>query len=159
MKYILVDAMNLFFRAKHSTHRASDTWTKVGFCLHIMFSSVNKVVRKLDGDHVVFLLDGRSWRKDYYEPYKRNRKELRDKLSDREQEEEQMFFEIFANFHKYLHERTNCTVHVSIYENLQKSQKTFVLLLAHAQIVYLEVFFCSSCTVRKSPFSNYVHLT
>ena len=110
MKYILVDAMNLFFRAKHSTHRASDTWTKVGFCLHIMFSSVNKVVRKLDGDHVVFLLDGRSWRKDYYEPYKRNRKELRDKLSDREQEEEQMFFEIFANFHKYLHERTNCTV-------------------------------------------------
>ena len=110
MKYILVDAMNLFFRAKHSTHRASDTWTKIGFCLHIMFSSVNKVVKKLDGDHVVFLLDGRSWRKDFYEPYKRNRKELRDKLSDKEQEEEQMFFEIFADFHKYLHERTNCTV-------------------------------------------------
>lgn len=110
MKYILVDSMNLFFRAKHSTHRASDTWTKVGFCLHIMFSSVNKVVKKLDGDHIVFCLDGRSWRKDFYEPYKKNRKETREKLSDKEREEEEMFFEIFGDFDKYLRERTNCTV-------------------------------------------------
>ena len=110
MKYILVDSMNLFFRAKHSTHRASDTWTKIGFCLHIMFSSVNKVVKKLDGDHIVFCLDGRSWRRDFYEPYKKNRKETREKLSDKEREEEEMFFEIFGDFDKYLQERTNCTV-------------------------------------------------
>jgi 5'-3' exonuclease len=110
MKYILVDAMNLFFRAKHSTHRAGDTWTKVGFCLHIMFSSINKVIKTYGGEHVVICLDGRSWRKDYYEPYKKNRKELRDKLTDREREEEEMFFEIFADFHKYFQERSNCTV-------------------------------------------------
>jgi 5'-3' exonuclease len=110
MKYILVDTMNLFFRAKHSTHRASDTWTKIGFCLHIMFSSVNKVVKKYGSDHIVFCMDGRSWRKDFYEPYKKNRKELRNKMNEREREEEEMFYEIFENFHKYLQERTNCTV-------------------------------------------------
>jgi len=110
MKYILVDAMNLFFRAKYSSHRASDTWTKLGFCLHIMFTSINKSIKKHGGDHVVFCLDGRSWRKDFYEPYKKNRKETRDKMTDKEREEDEMFFEIFSNFHKYLQERTNCTV-------------------------------------------------
>ena len=110
MKYILVDSMNLFFRARHSTHRASDTWTKLGFCLHLMFSSINKVVKKQGGDHIVFCLDGRSWRKDFYEPYKKNRKEKRDKMTEKEQEEDAQFFEIFANFNKYLQERTNCTV-------------------------------------------------
>jgi len=110
MKYILVDSMNLFFRARHSTHRASDTWTKLGFCLHLMFSSVNKVVRKHGADHIIFCLDGRSWRKDFYEPYKKNRKEKRDKMSEKEIEEDAQFFEIFEKFNKYLQERTNCTV-------------------------------------------------
>jgi 5'-3' exonuclease len=55
-------------------------------------------------------MDGRSWRKDFYEPYKKNRKELRNKMNEREREEEEMFYEIFENFHKYLQERTNCTV-------------------------------------------------
>jgi 5'-3' exonuclease len=110
MKYILVDTMNLFFRAKHSSHRASDTWTKLGFCLHIMFSAVNKVVNKLGADHVVFCLDGRSWRKDVYEPYKKNRKELRDKMSDKDREDDEVFFEIYEKFHKYLQEQSNCTV-------------------------------------------------
>ena len=110
MKYILVDTMNLFFRARHSTHRASDTWTKLGFCLHLMFSSINKVIRKQGGDHIVFCLDGHSWRKDIYAPYKKNRKEKRDKMDVKEQEEEAQFFEIYDHFHKYLQERTNCTV-------------------------------------------------
>jgi 5'-3' exonuclease len=75
-----------------------------------MFSSVNKVVKKYGSDHIVFCMDGRSWRKDFYEPYKKNRKELRNKMNEREREEEEMFYEIFENFHKYLQERTNCTV-------------------------------------------------
>jgi len=110
MKYILVDSMNLFFRARHSTHMASDTWTKVGFCLHIMFSSVNKVIRKYGGDHIVFCLDSRSWRKDVYEPYKKNRKEDLKQLSDKEIEENEQFLEIFAEFNKYIREKTNCSI-------------------------------------------------
>jgi len=102
--------MNLFFRARHSTHRASDTWTKLGFCLHLMFTSVNKVVKKYGADHVVFCLDGRSWRKDFYPPYKKNRQDTRDKRTEKEIEEDTQFFEIFENFNKYIQERTNCTV-------------------------------------------------
>ena len=36
-----------------------------------------------NGDHVVFCLEGRSWRKDVYEPYKKNRKVVLDKRSPR----------------------------------------------------------------------------
>ena len=110
MKYILVDSMNLFFRARHGTFKATDTWTKLGLCMHLMFTSVNKVIRKYGGDHVVFCLDGSSWRKGIYEPYKKNRKELRDKKTEKEIEEDRQFFEIFDEFNKYLQLRTNCSV-------------------------------------------------
>ena len=38
--------------------------------LHLTLSSVNQVVRKFGIDHVVFCLEGRSWRKEFYKPYK-----------------------------------------------------------------------------------------
>jgi len=75
-----------------------------------MFTSVNKVVKKYGADHVVFCLDGRSWRKDFYPPYKKNRQDTRDKRTEKEIEEDTQFFEIFENFNKYIQERTNCTV-------------------------------------------------
>jgi len=109
-KYILVDFLNLFFRARHSAHRASDTWSKLGFSLHVMLSAVNKVHKAHGGDHIVFLLDGRSWRKDFYTPYKKNRQEARDARTEKEAEEDEQFFEVFNNFGKYIEERTNCTI-------------------------------------------------
>ena len=39
---------------------------RVGMAMHIMFNSVKKVWREFDGSHVVFCLEGRSWRKDFY---------------------------------------------------------------------------------------------
>ena len=33
-----------------------------------MFNSINKVWREQKGTHVVIALEGRSWRKDFYEP-------------------------------------------------------------------------------------------
>jgi len=75
-----------------------------------MFTSVNKVVKKYGADHVVFCLDGRSWRKDFYPPYKKNRQDTRDRRTEKEIEEDTQFFEIFENFNKYIQERTNCTV-------------------------------------------------
>ena len=109
-KYILVDFLNLFFRARHSAHRASDTWSKLGFSLHIMLSAVNKVHRTYGGDHIVFCLDGRSWRKDFYEPYKKNRQQARDARTEKEAEEDEQFFEVFADFGKYIEDKTNCTI-------------------------------------------------
>jgi 5'-3' exonuclease len=63
-----------------------------------------------NADHVVFCLEGRSWRKDYYEPYKRNRKEHRDAMTVQQQEEDTLFWEIFDEFKDFIGNKTNCTV-------------------------------------------------
>jgi len=110
MRYVLIDTANMFFRARHSAHRASDTWTKLGFALHVTMMSVNKVVRKFEADHVVFALEGRSWRKDLYKPYKANRAEARAALTETEAEEDQLFWETYDNLTKYLSTKTNCSV-------------------------------------------------
>jgi len=106
--YILVDTANTFFRARHVVR--GDVDTKVGMALHITFNSIKKAWQDFNADHVVFCLEGRSWRKDYYEPYKRNRQEARDALTEREQLEDKAFWEIFDEFKNYITEKTNCTV-------------------------------------------------
>ena len=106
--YILVDTANTFFRARHVVR--GDIDTKVGMALHITLNSVKKAWRDFNADHVVFCLEGRSWRKDYYEPYKRNRQVARDALTQREQEEDTAFWEIFDEFKNFVTEKTNCTV-------------------------------------------------
>ena len=106
--YILVDTANTFFRARHVVR--GDLDTKVGMALHITLNSVKKAWRDFNADHVVFCLEGRSWRKDYYEPYKRNRQVARDALTQREQEEDTAFWEIFDEFKNFMTDKTNCTV-------------------------------------------------
>jgi 5'-3' exonuclease len=106
--YILVDTANTFFRARHVVR--GDVDTKVGMALHITLAGVKKAWQDFDADHVVFCLEGRSWRKDFYEPYKRNRKESRDAMTKAEQEEDEIFWEIFDEFKNFITEKTNCTV-------------------------------------------------
>lgn len=106
--YILVDTANTFFRSRHVVR--GDTDTKVGMALHITMSSILKAWRDFKADHVVFCLEGRSWRKDFYEPYKRNRKETRNAMNAKEQEEDKVFWEIFDEFKNFVTEKTNCTV-------------------------------------------------
>jgi 5'-3' exonuclease len=110
MKYVLVDTANLFFRARHGAFRASDTWEKVGFALHVTLMAANKMARRFEADHMVFALEGRSWRKDLYKPYKNNRAVARQALTEAELEEDQMFWETYDSLTKYLSERTNCSV-------------------------------------------------
>ena len=110
MKYLIIDTANTFFRARHVAFRATDPWEKVGYALHITLNAVNKVYKQFDADHVVFMLEGRSWRKDFYEPYKKNRSVARAALSEKDQEEETLFWETFDSFNKYLQEQTNCSV-------------------------------------------------
>jgi 5'-3' exonuclease len=110
MKYLLVDTANTFFRARHIASRNSDTWEKIGMALHLTLASVNQVVRKFGADHVVFCLEGRSWRKDHYEPYKKNR--VVDALSqtEAEREENEMFWDTYEKFTTFLKEKTNVSV-------------------------------------------------
>jgi len=110
MRYLLVDTANTFFRARHSAHRQADTWDKLGFAIHVTLASVNKAWRDQRADHVVFCLEGRSWRKDYYTPYKANRAVARAALTEKEAEEDQLFWEAFDALKAFVAEKTNCTV-------------------------------------------------
>ena len=108
MKYILVDTANTFFRARHIIR--GNLNEKIGMALHVTFNSIRKAWNDFDADHVVFCLEGRSWRKDFYEPYKRNRSEARAVLTEAQQEEETVFWETFDEFKDFIVGKTNCTV-------------------------------------------------
>ncbi len=110
MKYALIDTANTFFRARHIASRNSDTWEKIGMALHLTLASVNQVVRKYGIDHVVFCLEGRSWRKDIYPQYKAHRKVAEQALTESEQEENKMFWETYDIFTTFLREKTNVSV-------------------------------------------------
>lgn len=106
--YILVDTANTFFRARHVIR--GDLNDKIGMSLATVLGSVRKAWREFKGDHVIFFLEGRSWRKDYYAPYKRQRTEARAAQSPREQEEDRVFWETFDEFKEFITGKTNCTV-------------------------------------------------
>jgi 5'-3' exonuclease len=110
MKYALIDTANTFFRARHIASRNSTTEEKVGMALHLTLASTNQIVRKFGIDHVVFCLEGKSWRKAYYAPYKKNRVVDTMAQTEAEVEENKLFWQTYDTFCTYLKDRTNCSV-------------------------------------------------
>lgn len=106
--YIIVDLANTFFRARHTIRGSLED--KVGMSLHTVLGSVRKAWREFNGTHVVFCLEGRSWRKDFYEPYKKQRAQARAALNAKEAEEEKVFWETFDQFKEFVISNTNSTV-------------------------------------------------
>ena len=107
--YILVDSLNMFMRAKH-VGGGKDIDMRIGMAMHIMFNSIRKAWKDFGGDHVVFCLEGRSWRKDFYPPYKANRKVIADKRSPREIEDDELFFEAYNDMIEFFKDKTNASV-------------------------------------------------
>lgn len=110
MKYALIDTANTFFRARHVASRNSDLSEKIGMALHLTLASVNQAVRKYGIDHVVFCLEGRSFRKDLYAPYKKNRVVDAMSVTEAEKEESEMFWDTYEKFTTYIKEKTNVSV-------------------------------------------------
>ncbi len=108
MTYILVDTANTFFRARHVINGNADI--KLGMAFHITLNSIRKAWQQFNGTHVIFCLEGRSWRKDFYTPYKAQRAEARAAHTEREADEERVFWEAFDTFKEFVTEKTNCTV-------------------------------------------------
>jgi len=108
MSYILIDTANMFFRARHVARGSVDM--KIGLCYHIMFNSIKKAFNDFSNGHVVFCLEGKSWRRSIYEPYKKNRDANREALTLKEQEEDEMFWEAYQELLDYLNTKTNCSV-------------------------------------------------
>jgi 5'-3' exonuclease len=78
--------------------------------LHLTLASCNQIVRKFGIDHVVFCLEGKSWRKAYYEPYKKNRIVDAQSQTQAEKEENDLFWQTYEKFTTFLRERTNVSV-------------------------------------------------
>lgn len=107
--YLIIDTQNLFMRIRHGL-RAPDIDQQLGMAMHIIFNSIRKVWQDFKGSHTVFCLEGRSWRKDFYIPYKANRKVAAAQRSEREVEEDTIFFEAMDGFIEFIKTKTNCTV-------------------------------------------------
>ena len=108
MNYILVDTANTFFRARHVINGDADI--KLGMAFHITLNSIRKAWQQFEGSHVIFCLEGRSWRKDFYKPYKAQRAAARAAHTEKEQDEEKIFWEAFDTFKDFITDKTNCTV-------------------------------------------------
>lgn len=89
--------------------RGADLDSKIGLSFHIIFNSIKKVWQKNKGTHLVCCFEGRSWRKDYYQPYKRNRQDIKAKRTESEAEEDRVFWEAYDTFCNFIKEKTNCT--------------------------------------------------
>jgi 5'-3' exonuclease len=76
----------------------------------LTLASVNQIVRKFGIDHVVFCLEGRSFRKDLYKPYKAQRAVANQALTEAEKEESEMFWDTYEKFTTFLKEKTNVSV-------------------------------------------------
>ena len=108
MTHILVDTANTFFRARHVIR--GDTSEKIGMAIHITMNSIKKAWTDFDGSHLIFCLEGRSWRKDHYAPYKRNRKEIFEAMTEKEKEENKVFWECYEDLTDFIKTKTNATV-------------------------------------------------
>lgn len=108
--FLLNDFSNLFFRMRHQASKQATALDKVGMSLHLAIASTNKAVQRFGIDHVVIMLEGRSWRKDFYEPYKKNRAAKRAAMTDDEREEDELFWETYDDLCNFFIEKTNCTV-------------------------------------------------
>ena len=110
MKYLIMDLANLYFRSRHAAHRGASPEEKMALATHVSLASINKCWRDQGADHVVITLEGRSWRKEFYKPYKANRAATRAAQTVAEQEEDKVFWAAFEELQKFLSTKTNCTV-------------------------------------------------
>jgi len=109
-RYALIDTANTFFRARHVASRGMDEWAKLGMALHLTLASTNMVVKNHKIDHVVFMLEGKSWRKSIYPQYKAHRAVANQAMTEAEKEENELFWQTYEVFTEFLKTKTNCSV-------------------------------------------------
>ena len=109
-KFIHTDGQNLFYRQAKMSNPAIGIDGMIGMSLHMILNSMKKEFTTWGGTHVVFYLEGKSWRKSIYPEYKANRKVAFAQLTPKEQEDHSLLQEAFDDFVEYLNNKTNITV-------------------------------------------------
>ena len=105
-----MDGHNLFYRQIKMTNPALGIDSMIGMALHLILNSMKKEFVKWNGTHVVFYLEGRSWRKNFYPGYKGDRPLKFAEQTAKEQEDHQVMVEAFDDFVTYVDQKTNITV-------------------------------------------------
>lgn len=108
-KYLLVDTANSFHRARYVA-QGDDMEMRASMALHILLSSIKRAQELFHADRVIYCLEGRSWRKDVYAKYKKQRSDARAAASPNEREEERKFWDTLDHFNSFLQERSGALV-------------------------------------------------
>jgi 5'-3' exonuclease len=91
MKFCIIDIHNMVHRAKHATGRnitasipfnqfadedeiMANTDARIGIIITAVFNYIKTSFDKFGADHCIAAFDLRSWRRDFYEDYKANRR-------------------------------------------------------------------------------------
>ena len=109
-EFILVDGFNLFHRMLHMTNPANGLDTMIGMSLHLMLYSMKKEWNTFGGSHTVFFTEGRSWRKDFYTPYKANRAVSYALKTEEEKKNQVALTETFDDLVNFFRTRSNVSV-------------------------------------------------
>lgn len=108
--FLLIDTMNMLHRCRHMVSSNSGINEQIGMAFHYTFLCLKKAARLFPNTHLVFALDGVSWRKSIFPDYKLNRKVIFLKKTPTEQENETLFLEAASDFCEFLKTKTNATV-------------------------------------------------
>lgn len=106
--YLLFDYANLIHRCKHVSNASVDD--TINFAIHITFNSIRQAFNKFNADHVMFAMEGKSWRREIYPEYKAQRRIAEALKSEKEIVNDKKFFEEMRNFAEFLEFKTNVTV-------------------------------------------------
>lgn len=109
-KFLLIDTSNLFFRVRYSSPNTSDPWAASGLAVHMILKVIRAMAKTYEADHLIMVLEGRSWRKDFDTSYKRNRAERLIGKTAEEVEEDKIFFSALNDFTDFVKENTNATI-------------------------------------------------
>lgn len=109
-KFIHIDGANLFHRQANMVNPKLGVDSMIGMAFHLIFTSMKKEYKRWQGDHVVFYLEGKSWRKAVYPEYKLNRAVIHAQKTEREQEDSAILIEAYNDFTDYLINKTNVSV-------------------------------------------------
>lgn len=109
-KFVLMDGHNLFHRQANMTNPAFGIDSMIGMSMHLILNSMKKEFNTFSASHVVFFLEGRSWRKAVYPGYKANRAVAFATKTEEEQENHKILVEAFNDLTDYIINKTNISV-------------------------------------------------
>lgn len=108
--YLLCDGANLFHRMIHMVNPASGIDMAIGYSFHLMLYSMKKEWNRFNGSHLIFFIEGSSWRKFSYSDYKADRKVKYALKTDKEKEDQTILTEAFDDLVNFFDQKSNITV-------------------------------------------------